>query len=371
MLGLCGLLLAPLLLLVLLQAARLQADFNFVGRELRDVGTLRAAWARIQANPGAGATDLALAASPVLILDPQPETYHLADALTFSLLQLGVEPRDRMEAVRLSRQAARDLKAAADSLPHGAVRRALEGRVSRLTVTAATSDPITVAEGRRMWAATADDLETLLHERRAGMVRQIVWGGLLVGGVVILACVLALSLVRGVSRRVEGIVDQIDRLTENDTARATPFLDDPTEMGRIAKGVEALRLSLIDAREAWGHVLLNEMRHALLAENTRAIVLLTDPDGLVLCSSPASAHLEFDPDAIEGAPVWDLFDAGDAEALRQALPREADQVVRRRCQLPDPLGGITGWDVCVTLSDEGEGLVFLLSPSDRAFGSAT
>lgn len=363
---LCGLLIAPLLLLLILQLGRARADFDFVGRELRDVATLRAAWVHIQSQPASGGGDLALAASPVLILDPHSETYHLAAVLTSSLLQLGSDyPSARVDAAEAARQAVRDLTAAADSLPNGAVRRALESRVARLKVLAAAPDQITVAESRQMWNDTAFDLEQLLRLRQTRMIHQALWGLLLVGGFVVLACGLALTLALGVPHRVERIVDQIDRLTENDTARATPYLDDPNEMGRIAKGVEALRLSLIDAREAWGHVLLNEMRHALLAEHTRAIVLLTDAEGLVLSASPASASLEFDPDAVEGMAVWDLFEADDARALRDGAPGAAGlSLSRRGCRLVHDFGAIAQWDVVVTPSDEqDDGLVFLLSPS--------
>lgn len=365
---LCGLFLTPLFLLLLFQAERARADFSFLDREIRDVAALRALWPQVR-SPTVGereAAERVRAASRTVILDPYAETYHLANALTSDLMRVargaGADPAER---ARLTHRAAAALSEAAANLPRGERRAGLEARSRRLDQLAQAPASALAVESAGLWEDTARDLADLLAERRAALVARIAFGGVLVGGCVILGLWLGVALTRDLARRVTLLVAQIDRLIENDTSHVTPFLDDRHDMGRVAQGVEALRLSLIDARAAWSQVLVNEMRAALLSDHTRALVLRTDPEGVVVFTSPACPELDFDPDAMEGESIWGLFEPGDAEALRHAAPKAVGEVVaRRRRRLARRFGRVELWDVELSVPEEdGEGLVFLLRPA--------
>ena len=164
----------------------------------------------------------------------------------------------------------------------------------------------------------------------------------------------------GISGRVALLVAQIDRLIANDTKGTTPFLDDRHEVGQLAKGVEALRRSMIDARGAWGDVLKIEMRYALLADHMGEVILLSDSDGLIHFASPSAA--DFVGGEVEGAVVWDLLHPEDGKALRDAVAALGEAEVRR------PVRSAASptqppWSVTVRRALDGDdGLVFVLSP---------
>lgn len=365
---LCLFFLAPLILLLLFQAERARTDLAFLGREIQDVAALRAAWPQLRGRAAdeRAAVERVMAITRTVILDPYPETYHLANAATSDLLVLALGGSEEAgERTRLAHRAADHLAEAAASLPSGPRREALRARAERLDQLSGAPAAVLADEGARMWDASVRDLADLLAERRAAMMRRIVLGVLLIGGCAALGLWLAVSLARDLARRVTMLVAQIDRLIENDTSGATPFLDDRHDMGRIAKGIDALRLSLIDARAAWSQVLVNEMRASLLSDHTRALVLRTDRDGVVVFTSPACSDLDFDPDELEGASIWDLFEPGDREALSHATPKAAGEMVsRRRRRLTRPFGATELWDVEVSLpEEEAEGFVFLLRPA--------
>ncbi len=362
---LCAFLIAPLCVLVLVQAQRTYDDFTVLQRQIGEAAALRALAPEITKGGDAKAlTQRVTDASAMLVLDPHAATYHLADALDSDLLVLALGAGDG-DSARLAQRSAESLFDAAAGLRRGGRRNSLAARAARLNALAGEPADKASGEAARLWGDTAKDLHELLVKRRAAMIRHIVLGVLLGGGSVAIGCWLAAAVARNLTRRVTLLVGQIERLTNNDTSGQTPFLDDPHDMGRIAKGVDALRLSLIDARDAWSQVLVNEMRCALLADHTKAIVLRTDPDGTVVFTSPASQDLDFDPDEIEGTSAWDLFEPGDREALSHATPKtHGEVIVRRRRRLARRFGAVELWDVEVGLpEEEAEGLVFVLKPA--------
>jgi PAS domain-containing protein len=366
---LCAFFLAPLLLLLVFQAERARLDLAFLDHEIQDVAALRAIWPEARAQTGDGERAIVERVASVtrtVILDPYPETYHLANAVTQDLLVLALGLRETpSERARPAHRAADQLTEAVASLPPGKRRAALKARAERLDGLADAPAGVVANESIGLWDDTVRDLADLLAERRAAMVRRLMLGVLLIGGSVALGLWLALAQVRDMARRVTVLVAQIDRLTENDTSGVTPFLDDRYDMGRIAKGVDALRLSLIDARAAWSQVLVNEMRASLLSDHTRAVVLRTDRDGVVVFSSPACAELDFDPEELEGTSVWDMFEPGDRDALSHATPKAAGEMIsRRRRRLARRFGATELWDVEVSLpEDAADGFVFLLKPA--------
>lgn len=366
---LCALFLAPLFLLLLFQAERARSDFAFLDREMQDIAALRAIWPEIRAQSGDGErviVERVASVTRTVILDPYSETYNLADAVTSDLLILALGFRATPgEGARIAHRAALNLSAAAVSLPEGQRRSALKARAARLDQLSTAPAAVIADQAPGLWEDTARDLAELLAERRAEMVRRVVIGVLVVGGCVLLGVWLAVALARDLARRVTQLVAQIDRLIENDTSGATPFLDDRHDMGRIAQGIDALRRSLIDARAAWSQVLVNEMRASLLSDHTRALVLRTDRVGRIIFTSPACGELDFDPEEMEGALVWDLFEPGDREALSYATPKAAGEVIsRRRRRLTRRFGATELWDVEVSLpEEEADGFVFLLKPA--------
>lgn len=366
---LCAFFLAPLFLLLLFQAERARSDFAFLGREIQDVAALRAIWPDVRSEAGNGeraVVERIASVSSTVILDPYSETYHLADAVTSDLVILALGFReDPAERARITHRASLNLSQASASLPNGKLKDALVARAGQLEQLSTAPADVMAREASGLWEDTARDLADLLAQRRDMMLQRLMLGLLLVGGSVVLGVWLAVGLARGLSRRITQLVAQIDRLTENDTSGATPFLDDRHDMGRIARGVDALRLSLIDARSAWSQVLVNEMRASLLSDHTRALVLRTDRDGVVVFTSPACAELEFDPDEMEGESVWDLFEPGDRDALSHATPKAAGEMIsRRRRRLARRFGATELWDVEVSLPEEdAEGFVFLLKPA--------
>lgn len=366
---LCAFFLAPLFLLLLFQAERTRSDFAFLGREIQDVTALRAIWPEVRVDAGSGERAVAERVASVtttVILDPYSETYHLADAVTSDLVILALGFReDPVERARIAHRASLNLSQASASLPRGKMKDALKARAGRLDQLSTAPAGVVAQEAPGLWEDTARDLADLLAERRDVMLQKVMLGVVLVGGSVVLGVWLAIGLARGLSRRITQLVAQIDRLTENDTSGVTPFLDDRHDMGRIARGVDALRLSLIDARAAWSQVLVNEMRASLLSDHTRALVLRTDRDGKIIFTSPACGELDFDPDEMEGASVWDLFEPGDRDALSHATPKTTGEVInRRRRRLARRFGTTELWDVEVSLpEEEAEGFVFLLRPA--------
>jgi PAS domain-containing protein len=366
---LCAFFLAPLVLLLLFQAERARSDLAFLDREIQDVAALRAIWPEVRAQTGDGERAIVERVGSVtrtVILDTYPETYHLANAVTQDLLVLALGLREAPEErARPAHRAADQLSEAVVGMPQGKRRMALKARAERLDGLADAPAGVVANESVGLWDDTIRDLADLLAERRAAMLRRLVLGSLLIGGSVALGLWLALAQVRDMARRVTVLVAQIDRLTENDTSGVTPFLDDRYDMGRIAKGVDALRLSLIDARAAWSQVLVNEMRASLLSDHARAVVLRTNRDGVVVFSSPACAELDFDPEELEGTSVWDLFEPGDRDALSHATPKAAGEMIsRRRRRLARRFGATELWDVEVSLPEEAtDGFVFLLKPA--------
>jgi PAS domain-containing protein len=366
---LCGFFLVPLLLLLLVQAERTRSDFMFLQREIQDVATLRAIWPEVREQTDGderAAVERVLSVTHTVVLDPYPETYPLADALTSDLLILSLGVRDGAgEQGRLARKASLDMAEAAGHLPQGPLREAMKARADRLDQLVGAPASVAADEAGGLWGDTARDLSDLLAQRRAAMIRRVALGAVLIGGCVALGCWLAMAIARDLGRRVTLLVGQIDRLIDNDTSGTTPFLDDRHDIGRIAKGIDALRLSLIDARSAWSQVLLNEMRSALLSDHSRALVLRTDREGRVLFTSPASPEMAFDPEELEGVSVWDLFEPGDRDALSHATPKAAGEMIsRRRRRLARRFGATELWDVEVSLPEEAaEGFVFLFRPS--------
>lgn len=357
----CAMFILPLLLMLLIHGRHVVGDFGSVQRELVSVRALGAAW---DARATVDDTDRRIRelAAGDLMLDDHPDAYPLANALSADLLDLALVPgMDEVEVARTATAAADDLSRAAAATTPGALRSRLIVRAADLRALAANPKQLSSARADAWWRATRADLSEQLTARHQVMTREVALQLALVAAFVAAALAIAYRIVTGLERRSGALAGAIDRLIRNDISGETPYLDDPHELGRLAKGVEALRRSLIETRAAWGDVLLNEMRYSLIAENMREVVLLTDLDGSILFASPSAEAICDDVDALEGAPVWDLFAAADARPLRDgAGGLVAGELARQHCRVSHDDGA---WDVTMRRAiDDDESVLFVLTP---------
>ncbi len=375
----CAMFAVPLILSLWLYGQQVRREFEFNAREVRGARLLREEWPQLvnevsralpapAPDPALDETLLRLRrhAANALILDDHAETYPLAHALTSDLLRLTASSRPGAAGfparTQAASEAASDLSTAAAALPQGPEQTRLQARVDELRRIVADPQQLTFAIAERCWMQTLADLYRLLELRREHLQQRAAIEGLLVAALVLAAFVTALSIARGLSRRVALLVAQIDRLIANDTKVVTPFLADRFDIGRLAKGVEALRQAQVEARSAWGEVLLNEMRYALLAENMREVVLVTDHIGVIDFASPSAAALAGGRD-LGGASIWDLFAAADVRDLKDALATAKPEITRLGCLAATPDADIRAWDVTIKRSsDDEESLVFVVTP---------
>jgi hypothetical protein len=87
----------------------------------------------------------------------------------------------------------------------------------------------------------------------------------------------------GMGVRLKALARAMDRINAGETEVAIPYLHDPTELGRIAATVEALRCRLIEADDERRRMVEvnaamreSEVHYRMLADNTGDIVLQYD-----------------------------------------------------------------------------------------------
>lgn len=355
----CALFSVPLVLALFLYGRLVLGEIAFNTRELHDVGRLRADWVSIDGPSGVG--EIRQALGRALILDDHTETYRLAEALNSGLLELSVgEPR-----MRTADDAADSLAIAAASLAPGGTRARLLARADEVRGSTRAPQQLSRVQARLWWTDTLSDLGQLLEVRRGRIVQRVSLEIAFVAIFSIAACIVAASTARSLSRRANALVAEIDRLIMHDTEGVTPFMGDDHEIGHIAKGVEALRRALIEARGAWSEVLLNEMRYSLLAENMRDVVLLTDLQGQIVFASPSTTMFGREPQDLEATSIWALFDVSEASELQRTLAQAPEQPIVRRAWRPaGSADEALRWDLTLRRApDQDENLLFVLSPA--------
>lgn len=167
---------------------------------------------------------------------------------------------------------------------------------------------------------------------------------------------LAVLVTGDLNRKIAVLSRHVERMVAGELDGETPLTDDAHDLGRLARSVDALRGALIEADDVWAEVLANAARYALITENMRDAVLLTDPAGEICFASPSAETLTADVGAVAGDSVWALFDDHVAARLRAELADQRKGVLARA-----PIGDAQ-WDVRVRKSaEDDDGLVFVLS----------
>lgn len=218
-----------------------------------------------------------------LMLDPELDSYYLANAATYRLPNLAKAGADLGRAQTIAgaplARAARmgsawdqvqDNATGAEAALDKAMDANLEGRVVRTletpgaglrtAVDALSAQARAAAEGvspdgprlaalqdgleRRIdetWRATMAELTRLLDARRLRLLTAL-WTSLALVFVALgVSTAIGWAIVAGLDRRARGLLSAIRRLVEGDLSVAVPYRDEPGEIGRIASGVQALK----------------------------------------------------------------------------------------------------------------------------------
>jgi PAS domain S-box-containing protein len=129
--------------------------------------------------------------------------------------------------------------------------------------------------------------------------------------------------------QLRALLQVMDRLNAGDTGVEIPYLQDSTEIGRMADALEAFRRRVIEAEEervrseqASAAVRESEARHRMLADNTGDIIIQYDLDFTPLYISPSVVKLlGRHPDELRTLPPSEVVHPDD---LAEMAERRAD-----------------------------------------------
>ena len=220
-----------------------------------------------------------------LVLDPELGSFYLADAVTDRLPALAKAAadlsraqaiagaplaraarmgsawdrvQDNAAAAEVSLDKAMDLNAAGDTLHAvGAPASALRADVDALTAQAGAAAGGVSPGGPRQqalqdrlqhtvdetWRASQAQLTHLLHARRLRLLTALWTSLVLVLLALSASAAMGWAIVYGLDVRARGLLSAMGRLVEGDLSVAVPYRDEPGEIGRIADGVQALKLA--------------------------------------------------------------------------------------------------------------------------------
>jgi C4-dicarboxylate-specific signal transduction histidine kinase len=247
-----------------------------------------------------------------LTLDTDLDSFYVMDAVTVRLPTLLVAldaleqaadaANDRARAVRIA-ESLQTLRGAADAASDdfvtairdnrsGATRTALAAHVAALSrladaVTAHRDALIADAPAASLapdvralrgelfdtWRVARDEMQRLLEARIGRLTQSLALNLGFVVYFVGLAAALALIFTHGIRGRVSGLLASMDRLIAGETSLQVPFQADQNESGRIARTVEAFRLSLIEAARLRDEA--DESRAVAEAERERVVRFLS------------------------------------------------------------------------------------------------
>lgn len=122
------------------------------------------------------------------------------------------------------------------------------------------------------WQAASGELQTLLEARISGLEGRL-YANLAGVALLLLAAGALVTLVtRGLTGRIDGLVDAMGRLGAGDLTVEPPYLADRNETGKIAAAVQLFRDSLVENRDLQARQREIELRHA---EEQRSRILAT------------------------------------------------------------------------------------------------
>lgn len=282
-----------------------------------------------------------------LTLDTELASYYTMDAATVKLPRLmaavdavsrAAGPQDRAfamgQVVSFTDSAAYDVRQALRHDKSGQARAALARPAANLagavevlrdqTAPDAVAAPAVQRAIDAIWRVNRTELVRMLSERSARLQTQLAVNLSLVTLALGFAVILMVATARGVTGRLRGLLNTMDRLNVGDTRGEVPYQSDTNETGRIATTLEAFKRGLIASVEERRQIEAanialreSEARYRLLADNVTDVLLRYDLDGYLVYASPSAAQYGYQPEDLVGRRMGDLSHPEDVGMARR------------------------------------------------------
>jgi len=218
---------------------------------------------------------LAVSDSSNLTLDPDLDSYYLADATTVRIpavavaasglrdaLSLPAEDPTRQVRIAMAVEALKSKASDVDSDLASALAADKTGRLKQILgdqaasvraaveKAASSQDASPIADlqvtADHLWRDANSQTGRLLQARIHRLTTALAVNLALVAGALAAAAILGVAIAQGLSRRISALLGVMGRLIEHDTQVDVPHLSDRNETGRIAETVAAFKDSLVE-----------------------------------------------------------------------------------------------------------------------------